>query len=300
MKGMTAMRTTTRLRELLKGEPLAVPGAFNAIAAKIARDVGFKAVYVSGATTANGVAGVPDIGLMSMTEMVQTAGYVAAAVPDLPVIADADTGFGGVHNVARSIREYEKAGVAAVHIEDQVFPKRCGHLPGKAVISAGEMYQKIQAAANARQDPDFIIIARTDAKAVHGFEDAVARAHAYIDAGADMIFPEALNTKEEFAEFARRIGGRVPLLANMTDFGQTPYLTQAEFAEMGYQITIFPVTTFRVMMKAVRDALVELKVTGTQVGFLDRMRDRNELYRLVEYQEFEIADLKFAGGKGQE
>lgn len=288
------MRTTSKLRELLKGEPLAVPGAFDAIAAKIARDVGFKALYVSGAATANGVAGLPDIGLMSLTEMVQTAGYVAGAVPDTPVIADVDTGFGGVHNVARTIREYERVGVAAVHLEDQVFPKRCGHLPGKAVISAEEMCQKIRAAVDARRDPDFVIIARTDAKAVHGLEDAVARARAYIDAGADMVFPEALNSREEFAEFARRMGGRAPLLANMTDFGQTPYLTQAEFAAMGYQITIFPVTTFRVMMKAVQDALIELKATGTQVGFLDRMLDRKELYRLVEYEEFEKVDLKFA------
>lgn len=293
------MRTTTKLRELLKGEPLAVPGVFDAIVAKIAREVGFRAVYVSGAATANGVAGVPDIGLMDLTEMVRAAGYIAAAVPDLPVIADIDTGFGGIHNVARAIQEYERAGVAGVHIEDQVFSKRCGHLPGKAVISTEEMCQKIRAAIGARRDHDFVVIARTDAKAVHGFEDAVARAAAYIDAGADVIFPEALNTREEFAEFARRMrecAPGVPLLANMTDFGQTPYLPQAEFARMGYQITIFPVTVFRLMMKAVRDALVELKATGTQVGFLDRMLDRKELYRLVGYEEFAQADLKFAEG----
>ncbi len=293
------MRTTTKLRELLKGEPLAVPGAFDAIVAKIAREVGFQAVYVSGAATANGVAGVPDIGLMDMSEMVRTAGYIAAAVPELPVIADMDTGFGGVHNAARAIRECERAGVAGVHIEDQVFPKRCGHLPGKAVISTDEMCQKLRAAVGARRDPDFVIIARTDAKAVHGFEDAVARARAYVEAGADVVFPEALNTREEFAEFARRMrecAPGVPLLANMTDFGQTPYLPQAEFARMGYQITIFPVTVFRVMMKAVRDALVELRATGTQVGFVGRMLDRQELYRLVEYQEFAEADLVFAKG----
>jgi methylisocitrate lyase len=288
------MRATTRLRELLKGETLAVPGTFNAMAAILARDVGFKACYVSGATTANSVAGVPDIGLMTATEMLQTAGYVAAAVPDLPVIADIDTGFGGVFNVARTIRQYEQAGVAGVHIEDQVFPKRCGHLPGKNVIPVEEMCQKIRAAVDARQDKDFVIIARTDSKAVHGFEEAVRRGLAYIEAGADVIFPEALNTPEEFKEYARLVGGRVPLLANMTDFGQTPYLTVDQFAAMGYQIVIFPVTTFRVMMKAVRDCLVEIKEKGTQVDFLDHMLDRKELYRLLNYAEFQNADLKFA------
>ncbi|MFZ5825868.1 MAG: methylisocitrate lyase [Bacillota bacterium] len=291
------MRTTTRLRQLISAGSLVVPGAFNAITALIARDVGYSAVYVSGATTNNGVAGLPDIGMLSMTEMVQTAGYVAAAVPDLPVIADVDTGFGGLFNAARTIREYEKAGLAAVHMEDQIFPKRCGHLPGKSVVPVEEMCAKIRAAVDARQDPDFMIIARTDARAVNGLEDAIERSLAYVEAGADMVFPDALTSAEEFAAYARGIGGRAPCMANMTEFGQTPYMPSAEFFRMGYAMVIYPVTTFRVMMKAVRDALVELKETDTQVGFLDKMLDRKELYRLVGYKEFENLDLRLSRGE---
>lgn len=289
------MRRTTKLRRLVAEGSLVVPGAFNAMAALLARDVGYRAVYVSGATLANGVGGVPDIGLLSMTEMAQASGYIASAVPELPVIADVDTGFGGVFNAARTVQEYEKAGVAGIHVEDQVFPKRCGHLPGKTVVSAEEMCQKIRAMVEARHDPDFMIIARTDARAVTGLQDAIERSLAYIEAGADMVFPDALTSAEEFATYARGIGGRAPIMANMTEFGQTPYLPAQEFFRMGYAMVIYPVTTFRVMMKAVRDALVELKEKGTQVGFLNRMLDRKELYRLVGYREFENLDLRLAG-----
>ncbi|MCE3234057.1 MAG: methylisocitrate lyase [Vampirovibrio sp.] len=280
-----------RLRELLARGTVAMPGGFNAISAKIIENVGFSAMYISGAGIANGVGGYPDIGFMTATEMAAQAGYIARSV-NIPAIADADNGYGEAVNVFRTVQEYERQGLSGLHIEDQVIPKRCGHLDGKQVISTENMREKIAAAVSARQNPDFLIIARVDSKAVYGFDEAVKRANAYMDAGADMIFPEALTTREEFAEFARQV--KAPLLANMTEFGKTPYISVQEFESFGYNLVIFPMTAFRIMMRAVEDGMRILKETGTQTGLLDRMTSREDLYRLIHYQEYERLDATLA------
>ena len=280
-----------RLRELLTRGTVAMPGGFNAISAKIIENVGFSAMYISGAGIANGVGGYPDIGFMTATEMAAQAGYIARSV-NIPAIADADNGYGEAVNVFRTVQEYERQGLSGLHIEDQVIPKRCGHLDGKQVISTENMREKIAAAVSARQNQDFLIIARVDSKAVYGFDEAVKRANAYMDAGADMIFPEALTTREEFAEFARQV--KAPLLANMTEFGKTPYISVQEFESFGYNLVIFPMTAFRIMMRAVEDGMRILKETGTQTGLLDRMTSREDLYRLIHYQEYERLDATLA------
>jgi methylisocitrate lyase len=280
-----------RLRELLAQGTVVMPGAFNAISAKIVEDVGFSAMYISGAGIANGVGGYPDIGFMTASEMATQAGYIARSV-NIPAIADADNGYGEAINVFRTVQEYERQGLSGLHIEDQVIPKRCGHLDGKQVISIDNMREKISAAKEARLNPDFLIIARVDAKAVYGFDDAVKRANAYMAAGADMIFPEALTTREEFAEFARQV--KAPLLANMTEFGKTPYIRVSEFEGFGYNIVIFPMTAFRIMMKAVEDGMRLLKAEGTQTALLERMTPREDLYRLIHYQEYERLDTTLA------
>lgn len=280
-----------RLRELLAQGTVAMPGGFNAITAKIIENVGFSALYISGASIANGVGGYPDIGFMTASEMAAQAGYIARSV-NIPAIADADNGYGEAVNVFRTVQEYERQGLSGLHIEDQVIPKRCGHLDGKQVISTENMREKIAAAISARQNPDFLIIARVDSKGVYGFDDAVQRANAYLDAGADMIFPEALHTREEFAEFARQV--KAPLLANMTEFGKTPYISVQEFESFGYNLVIFPMTAFRIMMKAVEDGMRILKETGTQTGLLDQMTSREDLYRLIHYQEYERLDATLA------
>lgn len=279
------------LRQLLSQGILTMPGAFNAISAKIIEDVGFSAVYISGAGLSNGVCGYPDIGFMTSTEMANQAGYIARSV-NIPAIADADNGYGEAINVFRTVQDYERQGLSGLHIEDQIIPKRCGHLDGKQVISIENMKEKIAAAVSARLNPDFLIVARVDAKATHGFDEAVRRANAYMAAGADMIFPEALNTHEEFAEFARQVSA--PLMANMTEFGKTPYLNVQEFERMGYNIVIFPMTAFRIMMKAVEDGMRHLKAQGTQTALLDRMTSRKDLYRLIHYQDYEKLDATLA------
>jgi methylisocitrate lyase len=284
---MANLRPTTRLRELLAGETLVLPGAFNAISAKLVEAAGFPAVYISGAGVTNALTGFPDIALLTLTEMAQQTKYICDAV-SLPCIADADTGYGETLNVARAIREFEASGLAGIHLEDQVAPKRCGHLEGKQVIAPVEMAKKIAAATKARHDPDFLLIARTDARAVNDFEDAVSRAHLYLEAGADAIFPEALQTEEEFAEFAKRVPA--PLLANMTEFGKSPLLSVDQLSAMGYKMVIFPMTQFRVMMKAAEAVLQEIKQTGTQKNFLDKMQTRAELYKLIDYAGYQNFD----------
>ncbi|MBW7904595.1 MAG: methylisocitrate lyase [Phycisphaerae bacterium] len=269
------------LRALLADHTVVMPGAFNALTARAIERAGFEAAYLSGGALANSLLGLPDIGLTTLSEATLHATR-CAAVTTIPIIADADTGFGGPENAARTVEEFERAGLAGLHLEDQEFPKRCGHLAGKALVPTSEFVEKIRAAVAARRDPDFLIIARTDARGVTTYDDAVARAHAYLQAGADAIFPEALRTKEEFERFARDV--TAPLLANMTEFGQTPYLTVSEFATMGYAMVIFPVTLMRVAMKAVEVALAELKARGTQAALLDRMQTRRELYDLLGYE----------------
>src|SRR6266487_6181017 len=257
---MTKKSKAARLRQLIAQGSVMLPGVPNAAMARQVERAGFDAVYVSGAGMANATAGVPDIGLLTMTEVVKLAGYVAHAVT-IPAIVDADTGFGGAENVARTIRELEAASLAGCHIEDQEFPKRCGHLAGKSIVDVEEMVGKIKAAAGARRDPDFMIIARTDARAVEGFDRTVERAGEYIAAGADAIFPEALQGVEEFRDFAKEIDA--PLLANMTEFGKSPLLSFRDLMELGYRIVIFPMSAFRVAMKASEKFLRALKKSGT-------------------------------------
>lgn len=288
------MKKTRAFRRLLKKGTVAMPGVFDALVALLAERVGFRGIYISGAGLANGLAGYPDMGLLTMTEVVAQARYIAGAV-SIPAIADADTGFGEVVNVARAVREFEGAGVAGIHIEDQVLPKRCGHLAGVRLVPPRAMAEKIAAAVEAREDRDFLIIARTDVRSVKGLGEAVARAKVYLDAGADAIFPEALRSREEFAEFARRVDA--PLLANMTEFGRTPYMTVEEFEEMGYDMVIFPMTAFRIMARAVEDCFRILRQEGTQKSLLAKMQTRRELYELLGYKEYEEMDQRIARGK---
>src|SRR3954454_23237814 len=270
----------TRLRGLIRNGCVAMPGVFNAATGRLVERNGFYALYISGDGLCNATAGVPDIGLLTLTEVAQLAGYIARAVK-IPCIVDADTGFGGAENAARTIEEFERAGLAGCHIEDQEFPKRCGHLAGKSLVSTEEMNEKIAAAAGAKRDPDFLLIARTDARAVESFDQAVARAKSYLAAGADAIFPEALQTRDEFRDFANAIDA--PLLANMPEFGKSPLLSRDELAELGYRMVIYPQTAFRVSMFAAGQMLRDLKSTGTQEGWLDRMQTRKELYEVLEY-----------------
>jgi methylisocitrate lyase len=269
-----------RLRELIAKGAITMPGVPNAAMARQVEQVGFDAVYVSGAGMANATAGVPDIGLLTLTEVAQLAGYIAKAVK-IPAIVDADTGFGGSENVARTIHELERAGLAGCHIEDQEFPKRCGHLAGKEIVDVDEMVGKIKAAVAARHDPDFMIVARTDARAVEDFDRTVDRAQNYLAAGADAIFPEALQSAVEFRDFANEID--LPLLANMTEFGKSPLLSFEELSDFGYRMVIFPMSAFRVAMKASEEFLRALKKSGVQSDWLEKMQTREELYELLNY-----------------
>jgi methylisocitrate lyase len=285
------MTRRKRLRELLaREEILIVPGAYDALTARMIEKVGFDALYMTGGGTVNALTGLPDNGLLTLTEMVMNARYMAQAT-SIPIISDADTGYGNAVNVMRTVREFEKAGVAGIHLEDQVAPKRCGHLEGKEVVTTEEMVGKIRAACAARNDPDFVIIARIDARAVLGFDEAMRRARAYREAGADVLFPEALESEEEFREFAKGVEG--PLLANMTEFGKSPYLTAQQFEAMGYKIVIFPVSTLRVALRAVLDFLTNLKERGTQKDLVDQMLTRKELYDLVDYDTFHAYERDF-------
>jgi methylisocitrate lyase len=277
---MTKQSKAARLRELISKGAVMLPGVPNAAMARQVERAGFDAVYISGAGMANATAGIPDIGLLTLTEVARLAGYIAKAVK-IPAIVDADTGFGGSENVARTIQELEKAGLAGCHIEDQEFPKRCGHLSGKSIVDVEEMVGKIKAAVAARRDSNFMIIARTDARAVEGFDRAVERAGEYLAAGADAIFPEALQSEEEFRDFAKEID--VPLLANMTEFGKSPLLSFKELSDFGYRMVIFPQSAFRVAMKASEAFLRALKKAGTQSDWIDEMQTRQELYELLDY-----------------
>ncbi len=272
-----------RLRELLADPVIVVaPGVYDAITARLAARHGFGALYMTGAGTTNARFGVPDIALATLTDFVDNATAIVDAVDPLPLFCDADTGFGNATNVVRTVRLFERAGVAGIHIEDQESPKRCGHLDGKRTVPVAEMVGKIAAACEARRSADFVVIARVDAAATEGFQAAVDRAGAYAAAGADVIFTEALTSRNEFARFgAAGIGA--PLLANMTEFGKTPYLSAAEFEACGYAAVIFPMLAFRTMLRAVDDAFAHLAAHGTQTGLLDSMMTRAELYEVVDY-----------------
>ena len=277
---MTKETRASQIRELIAKGTVMLPGVPNAATARQVERAGFDAVYISGAGMANATAGVPDIGLLTLTEVVKLAGYVANAVA-IPAIVDADTGFGGAENVARTVRELERAGLAGCHIEDQEFPKRCGHLAGKDLVDVDEMVGKIRAALEARRDPDFLIVARADGRSVEDFDSTVKRARSYVGAGADAIFPEALQSEDEFRDFAKEI--KAPLLANMTEFGKSPLLSIQELSDFGYRMVIFPMSAFRVSMKASEEFLGDLKERGTQSDWIKKMQTRKELYELLNY-----------------
>lgn len=258
-----------------------LPGAYNALSARLIEREGFDAMYLSGAVLANSVGGVADVGLMTLSEARDYADHIARSTT-IPIIMDADTGYGGPENAARTVRVLESVGVCGIHLEDQEFPKRCGHLEGKSLVPEHEFCEKIAAAAGAKASPDFFLIARTDARGVAGYDEAVRRAHAYLKAGADVIFPEALENKDEFARFARDVP--TILLANMTEFGKTPLLSADEFGAMGYRLVIFPVSLQRIATRAVQEALRVLKAERTQRRLIEKMQTRQELYDLLGYR----------------
>ena len=265
------------------------PGAFSPLVAKLIADVGcpgFQGVYVSGAALSADL-GLPDIGLTTLTE-VATRGAQIAGVTDLPTLIDADTGFGEPMSAARTVTVLEDAGLAGCHLEDQENPKRCGHLDGKAVVPTSEMVKRLRAAVSARRDPNFIVCARTDAAGIDGLSAAIDRAKAYADAGADLIFIEALHTPAEFEKFRNAVD--TPLLANMTEFGKSPLLTAGQLSDIGYNVVIYPVTTLRLAMHAVQVGLREIADTGTQSGLLDRMQHRSRLYELLRYADYNQFD----------
>ena len=277
---------TSRLREALNTRTISIPGAFNALIAMQIERAGYEAVYVSGAAL-SACRGIPDIGLLTLMDVADEAGRIARSI-SIPTIVDADTGYGGPSIVRDAVRAFEQAGLAGMQIEDQEPAKKCGHLPGKRLVPIGEMVSKIDAAVQAKSDRNFMIIARTDARAMEGIDGAVRRARTYAEAGADALFPEALESPEEFHSFARDIrdaGIAVPLVANMTEFGKTPLLTCAEFASLGYRGVLFPVTTLRTALRAIEALLAELKLFGTQRDWLHHMMTRQELYRLLRYPE---------------
>lgn len=276
-----------KLRRLMSEGIVVMPGAFSALSARAAVGQGAKAVYLSGGAITNNLLGVPDIALTTMNEMAGVAAQACQVAP-VPIICDADTGFGEAWNVVRTVIEMERAGLAGIHLEDQVSPKRCGHLDGKDVISVDQMAGKLRAACDAKRNAEFLIIARTDARGVEGLDAAIERAKRYVDAGADAIFPEGLISEEEFDAF--RKGVDVPLLANMTEFGKTPLISAKRFEELGYQMVIFPVTALRVMLKAIEEFYADLLATGTQAGWMDRMRTRTELYATIAYDEYTTQD----------
>ncbi|MGG2015361.1 methylisocitrate lyase [Bacillus sp. S10(2024)] len=288
-KQSTQQELANRFRALVEApEILQIPGAHDAMAALVAKNTGFSALYLSGAAyTAS--KGLPDLGIVTSTEVAERARDLVRAT-DLPLLVDIDTGFGGVLNVARTAVEMMEANVAAVQIEDQQLPKKCGHLNGKKLVSIEEMQQKIKVIKEVA--PSMVVVARTDARAVEGLDASIERAIAYIEAGADAIFPEALQSEEEFRLFTKKV--TVPLLANMTEFGKTPYYTAEEFANIGYQMVIYPVTSLRVAAKAYERIFHLIKEEGSQKEGLSDMQTRSELYETISYHDFEELDKGIA------
>jgi methylisocitrate lyase len=262
------------------------PGAFSPLVAKLVAELGFDGVYVSGAVLSADL-GLPDIGLTTLTEVSARGGQIAG-VTDLPTLIDADTGFGEPMSAARTVTVLEDAGLAGCHLEDQENPKRCGHLDGKAVVPTSDMVKRLRAAVSARRDPNFIVCARTDAAGIEGIPAAIDRAKAYADAGADLIFTEALHTPAEFEQFRAAVD--TPLLANMTEFGKSELLTAKQLSDIGYNVVIYPVTTLRLAMYAVEVGLREIADSGTQSGLLDQMQHRSRLYELLRYSDYNQFD----------
>lgn len=264
--------------------PLQVLGTINAYCAMLAERSGCQAIYLSGAGVANASYGLPDLGMTSLAEVLEDARRINQAC-DLPLLVDVDTGWGHAFNIARTVKMMESAGVAAIHIEDQVLAKRCGHRPNKAIVSASEMGDRIKAAVDARSDSHFVIMARTDAYAAEGMQAAIGRAQLCIELGADMIFPEAMTTLDEYREFARHVS--VPVLANITEFGKTPLFSREELARAGVGLILYPLSAFRAMSKAALTTYQTIIRQGSQASILDNMQTRNELYDVLGYHEYE-------------
>jgi methylisocitrate lyase len=274
-----------RFRAALEGErPLQVVGTINAYSALLAERAGFRAIYLSGAGVANASFGLPDLGMTSLNDVCEDIRRITGA-SRLPLLVDADTGWGTAFNIGRTVREMIRAGAAALHLEDQVSAKRCGHRPGKALVSSQEMGDRIRAAVDGRTDDAFVIMARTDAHAVEGQTQAIERALAYVEAGADMIFAEALTTLEEYREFTSRVNA--PVLANITEFGKTPLFTAGELAEAGVRLALYPLSAFRAMSAAALAVYETLRREGTQQAVVDRMQTRAELYEVLGYHDYE-------------
>jgi methylisocitrate lyase len=293
---MTDFSPGRRLRDAVEAErPLQVAGTINAYAALLAGQAGFRALYLSGAGVANASFGLPDLGITSLNDVCEDVRRICGAT-ELPLLVDADTGFGAAFAIARTTRELVRAGAAGMHLEDQVQAKRCGHRPGKELVAAAEMSDRVRAAVDARPDAGFVVMARTDAHAVEGQNAAIDRAAAYAEAGADMIFAEALTTLDEYRGFTRAL--KVPVLANITEFGRTPLFTARELGEAGVRLVLYPLSAFRAMSRAALDVYGAIRRDGTQRGVVDRMQTRSELYDVLGYHDYERKlDELFSRGK---
>ncbi len=269
---------------LAQERPLQVVGAVNAYSALLAQTAGFKALYLSGAGVANASFGLPDLGITSLNDVCEDVRRITGAT-ELPLLVDADTGWGAAFNIARTVKDLIRSGAAGMHLEDQVAAKRCGHRPGKALVSTAEMVDRLKAAVDGRTDDEFVVMARTDAHAVEGQQAAVDRALAYVEAGADMIFAEALTSLEEYREFTRAVD--VPVLANLTEFGKTPLFTVKELESAGVDLALYPLSAFRAMSQAALAVYGELRSAGTQQAVVDRMQTRTELYSVLGYHDYE-------------
>jgi methylisocitrate lyase len=282
---MSSFSAGARLREAVESErPLQLVGAVNAFSALLAERSGFKAIYLSGAGVANASFGLPDLGITSRNDVCEDVRRITSATA-LPLLVDADTGWGAAFNIARTTADLTKAGAAGMHLEDQVAAKRCGHRPGKQLVSTAEMADRIKAAVDARTDGQFVIMARTDAHAVEGQAAALERAAAYIEAGADMIFAEALTSLAEYRQFSAAV--RVPVLANITEFGKTPLFTRDELHAAGVRIVLYPLSAFRAAARASLEVYAAIRRDGTQTSVLDRMQTRAELYEVLRYHDYE-------------
>ncbi len=282
---MKSLSPGARFRKALdENHPLQVVGAINAYCAMLAEDCGHRALYLSGAGVANASYGIPDLGITSLNDVIHDVERICGAT-DLPLLVDIDTGWGGAFNIARTIESMERAGAAAVHIEDQVAQKRCGHRPNKAIVSQAEMVDRIKAAVDAKTDSDFVIMARTDALAVEGMDSAIQRAVACVEAGADAIFPEAILELDQYRQFVDAV--KVPVLANITEFGATPLFNCAELAENGVSMVLYPLSAFRAMSKAALDVYQTIAITGDQKACIDKMQSRDQLYEVLGYHAYE-------------
>jgi methylisocitrate lyase len=282
---MSAASAGARFRAALAQErPLQVVGTINAYAALLAGRAGFRSIYLSGAGVANASFGLPDLGITSLNDVCEDVRRIASAT-DLPLLVDADTGWGTAFNISRTVADLIRSGAAACHLEDQVQAKRCGHRPGKELVTAGEMVDRLKAAADGRTDREFVLMARTDAHAVEGQQAAIERAQRYVEAGADMIFAEALTTLDEYRQFTA--AARVPVLANITEFGKTPLFSVAELASAGVSLVLYPLSAFRTMSKAAESVYGAIRRDGTQKSVIEHMQTRNELYDVLRYHDYE-------------